>query len=68
MCIKMAEVEYTYLGDKQTDPARKKVQCSAVKDLRGKCIRGKNGNFLVRFEDGTKSVVIGRLLRKVLHE
>ena len=63
----MGEVEYTYLGDKQTDPKRKKLGCSAVRDKRGKCIRGKNGNFLVCFEDGTKSVVIGRLLRKVLH-
>jgi hypothetical protein len=30
----------------------------------GKCIRGKNGSMLVAFEDGTKHVIVGRLLRK----
>jgi len=30
----------------------------------GKSIRGKNGSMLVAFEDCTKQVIIGRLLRK----
>lgn len=56
---------YVYLGDRQTDPARRKTRCAAVRNSAGKCIRGRNGNFLVRFEDGQVSVVVGRLLRKV---
>lgn len=62
----MSQAEYQYLGDKQTDARRKKSLCSAVRNERGKCVRGKNGNFLVRFEDGTESVVVGRLLRKIV--
>jgi len=54
---------YTYLGDRHTDPSLRKKMCTAVK-RNGKCIRGKNGNFLVEIE-GKKVVVVGRLLRKV---
>jgi hypothetical protein len=32
--------------------------------INGKCIRGKNGSMLVRFEDGKTHVITGRLLRK----
>lgn len=60
-----ASSKYVYLGDRQTDPTRRKTRCTAVKNKEGKCIRGRNGNFLVRFEDGVTMVVVGRLLRKV---
>lgn len=57
--------DYIYLGDRHTDPALKKQPCNAVRREDGKCIRGKNSNMLVQFQDGTKHVVVGRLLRKV---
>ncbi len=57
-------MEYTYLGDKLTDVAYKGQMCSAVRKD-GKCIRGRNGNMLVFFENGDKCVVLGRLLRKI---
>lgn len=55
---------YIYLGDKQTDNNYKGKQCIAVKRSDGKCIRGKNGNMLVQF-DNEKLVVLARLLRKI---
>ena len=56
---------YIYLGTIMTDPALKVEQCSAVLREDGKCIRGRNGNFLVKFECGRTATVIGRRLRKV---
>lgn len=56
--------EYTYLGDRLTDPRLKGKQCTAVRS-NGKCIRGKNGNMLVRFASGESVVVLGRQLRKI---
>jgi len=59
-------MEYIYLGDRRTDPALKPPKrCTAVRRRDGKCKRGKNGNFLVEFEDGKKAIVLGRLLRKL---
>lgn len=57
-------MDYIYLGDRNTDFHLRKKACSAVRK-NGKCIRGKNGSMLVVFEDGTKRVIVGRLLRKV---
>lgn len=55
---------YTYIGDRHTDQSLKRKQCSAVRNEKGKCIRGKNGSMLVEF--GVKKVVvIARLLRKI---
>jgi hypothetical protein len=56
--------EYTYIGDRFTDPRLKGKQCTAVRRPDGKCIRGRNGSMLVRF-DGHPVVVIARLLRKI---
>ena len=56
--------EYYYLGDKNTAAALRRAKCSAVRQANGKCIRGKNGSMLVRFENGEKHVIVGRLLRK----
>ena len=57
--------KYIYHGDRLTDPEFKKQICIAVRRDNGKCIRGRNGNFLVRFIDSGKMVVVlGRLLRK----
>lgn len=56
--------EYIYRGDRWTDPALKGKQCSAVRRADGKCIRGRNGNMLVRFNDDRTVVVIARLLKK----
>ncbi len=56
-------MSYTYLGDRFTDPFYKKKYCEAVRDPKGKCIRGNNGNMLVRFENGkVVNVVAGLLL------
>jgi hypothetical protein len=57
-------MDYHYIGDRSTDPSLKKQFCNAVRK-NNKCIRGKNGSMLVEFENGKKTVVIGRLLRKV---
>jgi hypothetical protein len=58
-------MEYTYRGDKLTDEKYKQQPCNAVRRSNGKCIRGKNGNMLVRFEDGNTVVVLARQLRKI---
>ncbi|QHV94016.1 hypothetical protein [Spirosoma endbachense] len=58
---------YTYLGDRMTDPALKGQACAAVLREDGKCIRGRNGSMLVRFDSGREAIVIGRLLRKLNH-
>lgn len=57
-------MDYLYLGDRNTDPALKKKQCTAVR-RNHKCIRGRNGSMLVQFEDGKQQVIVGRLLRKL---
>jgi hypothetical protein len=57
--------EYIYLGDRYTSPELKRQPCRAVRQLNGKCIRGKNGSMLVEFESRSSCVVIGRLLRKI---
>jgi hypothetical protein len=49
---------YTYLGQR----------CTAVtRTANGKsvCIRGRNANMLVRFDDGRLAVVAARRLRKI---
>lgn len=56
--------QYKYLGDRLTDPELKGKTCEAVLRPNGKCIRGKNGSMLVKFENGREANVIGRLLRK----
>jgi len=56
---------YTYLGDRFTDVSLKKKPCKAVRNAKGMCIRGKNGNMLVRFENGVVVNVVARLLRKI---
>ncbi len=57
--------KYKYLGDRLTDKKYKGANCSAVMRSNGKCIRGKNGNMLVKFETGEIVNVVGRLLRKM---
>lgn len=56
---------YIYHGDKLTDPELKKKPCNAIKKSNGKCIRGRNSNMLVEFENGIKHVIMARLLRKI---
>lgn len=51
---------YTYLGDRHTSLSLKGKICSAVRNEKGKCIRGKNGNMLVEF-DGVKVVVVAKV-------
>ena len=55
---------YIYRGDRMTDVKYRDKICKAVLRSDGKCIRGKNGNMLVRFGN-QKVVIIARLLRKV---
>jgi hypothetical protein len=59
------EMEYTYRGDRFTRDQLKGARCKAVRNNRGKCIRGRNSNMLVRFEDGTTVNVLARQLRKL---
>jgi hypothetical protein len=59
--------QYKYLGDRFTAPELKGKLCVAVLREDGKCIRGKNGSMLVEF-DGIKTVVVGRLLRKIINQ
>ena len=56
---------YTYRGDKFTSPELKGRRCEPVLRADGRCIRGRNGNMLVRFKGGPIAVVLGRQLRKV---
>lgn len=56
---------YIYHGDKLTCPTLRKKPCKAIKKENGKCIRGKNSNMLVAFENGVKVVVMARMLRKI---
>lgn len=58
---------YLYLGDRLTDESLKGQRCEAVRNSKGKCVRGRNGSMLVRFEDGSTHVVLGRRLRKLNH-
>jgi hypothetical protein len=58
-------VTYVYLGDKLTDARLRGAMCEAVRRTDGKCVRGKNGNMLVRFKDGTLVVVMARRLRRI---
>lgn len=62
--MKDPERNYIYLGDSHSDPTLKGACCAAVLNEAGKCIRGRNGSMLGRFETGRTAVVIGRLLRK----
>lgn len=55
---------YTYLGDKHTCEQLRGQPCIAVCNVAGNCIRGRNGNMLVQFENGKQSVVPARRLRK----
>ncbi len=57
--------DYVYRGDRWTSPSLQGAHCSAVRRADGRCIRGRNGNMLVRFADGRKAVVLGRQLRRV---
>lgn len=58
------DMEYKYLGDRLTDFSLKGKECNAVRN-NGKCVRGRNGNMLVKFNSGKMVVVTARLLRKI---
>jgi hypothetical protein len=55
--------DYIYLGDKLTDPVLKGKECNAVRNDKGKCIKGKS-KMLVSF-DGIIHNVLVRRLRKI---
>jgi len=55
---------YKYSGDRMTDAKYKGQSCEAVYNSNGKCIRGRNGNMLVKFITGETVVVLARQLRK----
>jgi hypothetical protein len=61
--------QYVYRGDRWTEDHWRGRQCWSVRRADGKCIRGKNGNMLVRFLIGqigyVDVVVVGRQLRKI---
>lgn len=56
--------DYVYSGDRLTDLKLKNLMCNAIRRKDGKCIRGRNGNMLVIFENNEKSVVLARRLKK----
>ena len=58
-------MQYIYHGSKDTDLKYKKQPCKAVRNAAGKCIRGKNSNMLVEFENGDQVVIMARTLRKI---
>lgn len=62
-------MDYTYHGDriaKAMNSQYVKQPCRAVRRKSdNKCIRGKNANMLVEFEDGKKVVVTAYVLRKI---
>jgi hypothetical protein len=60
-----AATQYVYRGDRWTMAWLRGRCCEAVRRPTGKCIRGKNGNMLVRFTSGEVCVVLGRQLRKL---
>lgn len=64
----MLKFDYTYLGDRLTDSRLKNLRCNAIRRKDGKCIRGRNGNMLVIFENGEKSVILARRLKKIRYE
>ena len=55
--------QYKYLGDRLTSAEFKGKSCDAIRQVNGKCIRGRNGSMLVSF-NGKSVVVLARLLRK----
>ncbi|MBE7177235.1 MAG: hypothetical protein INR69_12565 [Mucilaginibacter polytrichastri] len=55
---------YRYTGDRQTEDRFKNALCTAVMNNKYRCIRGRNGNMLVRFDSGRIVVVPARRLRK----
>lgn len=57
--------EYIYLGDKFTAPELKNTPCRAIRNNRGKCIRGRNANMLVEFNNGIQAVILARRLKKI---
>jgi len=57
--------QYIYRGDRWTMGWLCGRRCEAIRRPDGKCIRGRNGNMLVRFTSGEIVVVLGRQLRKV---
>lgn len=58
-------MNYVYRGDRFTDAVLRGQHCEAVRRKDGKCIRGKNGNMLVKFENGKLVNVLARQLRKI---
>jgi hypothetical protein len=62
-------MEYIYHGDRLAKLLQSAYTGKACKAVRqnGKCIRGKNANMLVEFEDGTRQVILARMLRKIRH-
>lgn len=61
-------MEYIYLCDR-LGKAMKSIyvgrKCKAVRRSDGKCIRGRNSNMLVDFENGDRVTVLARMLRKI---
>ncbi len=42
----MDEMDYIYLGDRLTRPELRRMPCRAVRRSDGKCIRGRNGQYV----------------------
>ena len=62
--VPASPTEYHYLGDRMTADEFRGKKCRAVYRANGKCVRGRNGNMLVSFND-KMVVVMARMLRKI---
>jgi gluconate kinase len=60
--------DYIYLGDRLTNSRLKNLSCDAIRRKDGKCIRGRNGNMLVIFENKEKCVILARRLKKIKYD
>jgi gluconate kinase len=64
----MLKFDYIYSGDRLTDSRLKNLKCNAIRREDGKCIRGRNGNMLIIFENGERCIILARRLKKIRYE
>ena len=65
--LPFTDMDYTYHGDKlaKIESQYAGKECKAVRREDNKCIRGRNSNMLVEFENGDVVVIPARMLRKI---
>lgn len=65
--LPFTDMDYIYHGDKlaKIESQYAGKECKAIRRANGKCIRGRNSNMLVEFENGDQVVIPARMLRKI---